>query len=120
MKVFTALHFAERPELHMTLTYYGEVNDEMIEAIMDRTDEKVRFSRGRVFNMSLDREAHFGPQHAIRVLLPSTSLPSWLAAFVPQGWTPHVSCTEDKGLILTATNLVLRSKNTEIKRWELP
>jgi hypothetical protein len=119
MKVYTALRFAERPDLHMTLTHYGDVNDMVVAALVDRTDEKVRMARANQFVLTLPHEALFGPRHDIHVLLPAATLPAWVGAFVPPDWVPHVSCA-DKGLFLTVACIALMTKQTEIKHWELP
>jgi len=118
MKVYTALRFAERPDIHLTLNHFGDVNDDVLAAIVDRTDELVRIARANGFPLELPHEALFGPQHNIHVLLPGGPLPAWLAAFVPKPWTPHVSCA-DKRLDLTVTAIALMSKQTEIKIWGL-
>ena len=119
MKLYTALRFKERPDLHMTLTYFGEVSEDVQAAIVDRTDEKVRITMARAFPTTLDREAHFGAKHDIRVLMPGQGVPEWVKAFVRRQWAPHITCT-DARLDLTATAVALMSKQTEIKRWELP
>jgi hypothetical protein len=117
MKLYTALRFRGRPDLHMTLHHYGNIASQ--EAVVEQIEEIVKFTKPRSFQLVLDRQITVGYTTLMTALGPSGELPSWVQYFTNKGWLPHV-VTSEPSLILEVEAVVLMCKDKEIKRWEEP
>ena len=118
---YTAILFAGRPDLHMTLTYYKNLSPEQLAKLVEKVDAVAKNSPLRQFRLRADMEAWFGPQHTVRVLQPRFSQmrwPNWVRGLCRSVESLHVTC-KDESLDLTATALVVMTKKVEVTRWEL-
>ncbi|RPJ39968.1 MAG: hypothetical protein EHM35_00860 [Planctomycetaceae bacterium] len=119
MKYYTALRFKERPDLHATLTYYGEGRPGDIATVTDFIAAKIKQQQPRQFVLDLDRQITVGWKSPVKALSTGQQFPPWIVAFVPSDWLPHVTCPDDP-MQLTVTAIAVMSKKTELFRWELP
>jgi hypothetical protein len=118
MKYYTALRFQDRPDLHMTLTYYGEGRPEDLETVVNYIGRKIEQNRPQQFTLELNQEIVVGYKDRVPALTTSQQFPNWIVAFVPDDWLPHVTCRED-GLRLAVTSIAVMCKNQELSRWDL-
>jgi hypothetical protein len=119
VKYYTALRFRERPDLHMTLTFYGEGRADDVKAVVDYIASKIEQQHPRQLILDLDRQITVGWEKPVKALSTGQQFPPWIVAFTPRDWLPHVTCP-DTPMRLTAVAIAVMSKKTELFRWELP
>ncbi len=127
--LYTALRFASRPDLHLTLRYYpkvevrGQFEVELVQAVGIFWAN----ARPRRFLLELTERAMFGPRRNIPVLKATGECPTWLESLrliVPVSvqdayqWNPHVT-TEDAPMTLEVTSIAVMHKKDAIWSWEL-
>lgn len=119
-KVYVALRFAGRPDLHMTLRYYGERDERQIEDLIEEIDLVMVESCSPRFTMSLGAPEIFGWVKKVRALVPTSHLPAWLYRLTAGNalWRAHVVC-EDDTLELPVDAVALMCKDEELHRWNL-
>lgn len=128
--IYTALRFAERPDLHLTLRYYPKVvargprECELIQQIGVFWTAR----RPEAFTLTLGERAMFGPRRNIPVLLATGTWPTWiepLRLVVPvpvkdaYAFRPHVTTPEEGPLALKVTSVAVMHKDTVLWEWML-
>lgn len=129
--IYTALRFASRPDLHLTLRYYPKVEEGgAFEAELRKSIEVfLNFRKGMIerFTLELSERAMFGPRRNIPVLLATGTWPTWveplrMVVAVPAkdayAFRPHVT-TEDGPMTLEVTSVALMHKDTVLWEWPL-
>lgn len=127
--LYTALRFVSRPDLHLTLRYYpdvqvrGEFEAELVQAVGVFWAN----ARPQPFMLELTERAMFGPRRNIPVLLATGGWPTWvepLRLVVPvkakdnYGFRPHVT-TDEGPMTLEVTSIAVMHKKEAIWSWEL-
>lgn len=116
---YTALLFERRPDLHMTVHYYRNLTPRKLGDLITDVDSLISDYDLNQFKIKLNTEAHFGPRHTVRVLLPGgMQMPPWLDAVSAERWSPHITC-KDRALTVKAIALAIMTKKREIVRWNL-
>lgn len=127
--IYTALRFAERPDLHLTLRYYPKVaargpwECEFIQQIGDLWATQ----RPMPFALNCTERAMFGPRRNIPVLLATGEWPIWVESLrnvVPMPvkdtypFRPHVT-TSDGPMTLNVTSIAVMHKDRVLWEWML-
>lgn len=119
MKLYVALRFKERGDLHMTVHYYGRSdNQKSMAALVARIGEQIGELRPRRFRLKCSRKLRMGPHKTVKALGPDHELPAWVHELAPRHWIPHISCKENK-LDLLVTHVAIMSRQRELCRWRL-
>ena len=131
--LYTALLFAERPDLHLTLRYYPKVAPrgpwecDLVQKVGAFWSQK----KPQPFVLELTERAMFGPRRNIPVLL-ATGLPLLIPSWVSElrdvklpdkpdtyPFRPHVTTDADAPLRLLVSDIAIMHKDKAIWRYEL-
>lgn len=128
--IYTALRFAERPDLHLTLRYYPKVaargpwECDLIQKIGEFWSSR----KPEAFVLDCTERAMFGFKRDIPVLLATGGWPLWvepLRLIMPvsakdnYGFRPHVTTDEPGPLTLKVTSVAVMHKDTVLWEWML-
>lgn len=119
---YTGLIFANGHGMHITLNHRGKLTPLTLSTHIQRVDEQWRKALAQgaeQFPIVLDQEAWFGARNDLRVLLPTSPLPTWLGFFMGKSVNPHVT-TEEERLELTAIGVAVMHHREEICSWLFP
>ena len=125
---YSALVFAERPELHMTLRYWKDLTPgKLAEKIIQVRDILLNCHEVGMpvqqFTARFPREDIFGHAKKVHVMKGHHKQvwPEWLCPLVAPSTvkTFHVTCLDTMPLTLTATAVAIMHKKEEVCRWDL-
>jgi hypothetical protein len=127
INVYSALIFADRPDLHMTLRYWKQVSPcGLANRIRSLDNHLARLRQEHTLEripILFTRTAQFGWSNKVRVIFPDEShrWPLWLRELVPPKALPnmHVTCTDPTGIVLEATSVAIMCKSNVICQWDL-
>lgn len=125
---YSALVFAERPELHMTLRYWkdlapGKLAEKIIQVRDILLDSASAGLCVEQFTARFPREDTFGWAKKVHVLRGhhNQTWPEWLRLLVAPSTVEsfHVTCLDTLPLTLTTAAVVIMHKKDEVCRWDL-
>lgn len=128
---YIAVKFRERPNTHLTLGYFKELNPTELQELVEKVGRVMTSNLPRwEFEVSFTEEGWFGPKNTVRVL--RSEYRGWPVYFLDlinirvagrsastkYEWTPHVTTDEDR-LDLTAVSICVMYKKRTIVEWGL-
>lgn len=122
MNYYFAFLFEERPDLHVTIQYMKQLAPHQLIREIQRGDSISQSLPTRV-RIRVGQEAMFGPNHDVRVLLPTEEItwPKWMHGhgWLHNGWRPHITTPSDEHLDIVATSLARMRNTSVVAEWEL-
>jgi len=123
---YIALQFVGRPDLHMTLGYFKDLEPIELSSLINEVNNIGMMYHCEPFIIKLDAVAYHGSKRVL--LINSWPRPSWIIALTdidtPKKdktyniWVPHITC-RDKELLVQAEAVTIMHRKTEIARWNL-
>jgi hypothetical protein len=116
MKLYVALRFSARPDLHCTLQYFGETDLAQLTTRIAKLMSEFKYQQ---FQIHATEEVIVGFSQPIRALkVPLINIPDWIGFFVQVKWLPHITCLENN-LDLLVDSLAIMTHEEELVRWNL-
>lgn len=127
--IYTALRFAERPDLHLTLRYYPKMAPNATNDLIGAIGLWVKENKPEGFVLQCNSQVLLGPRRNVKALHADNfkeypwphRIRDVSAEYLKDVYVffPHVTTPEEGPLVLKVTSVAVMHKDTVLQEWML-